>query len=202
MPDNKKTIARYKQILNKLKKLRSELDSDFDNLRKQNARDLQKCKKATDQKDLIATLATMAVSLGSLTMSAQKSTKVAGAELAKLNKDTLKSVAAGKADQFGQLIGSTVSDDVGTDGNLVLFAKATLKAWSDMNKPSFWAAAYTDIVDSKKFKWDPATWSNYAQKIQKESDARITSVQKQAQKNLDAKIKKYENLIKDLEKKK
>lgn len=200
MADNKKTIARYKQILKKLKKLRADLDGDFDKLRKQNERDLKKCKKATDQADLIATLATMAVSLGSLTKAAQKSTKVTGAELAKLNKDTLKGVAKGKADQFGQIIGGAVSDDVGSDGNLVLLAKATLKGWSDMNKPSFWAAAYSDIVDNKKFKWDPTSWSNYAKKIQKESDARITAVQKQAQKNLDAKIRKYEGLVKKLEK--
>ncbi|WP_171128463.1 MULTISPECIES: hypothetical protein [unclassified Ruegeria] len=199
MSDKKKTLTRYKQVLGKLKKLRAEMNSDFERLRKENARDLQKCKKATDQKDLIAMLATMAVGLSNLAVAAKKSTKVTGAELAKLNKETLKGFVGSKADQYAQLVGGAVSDDVKADGNLVLFAKATLKAWSDMNKPSFWAAAYVDIVENRKFKWDPVSWAAYAKKIQKESDSRITRIQLKTQKDLDSRIRKYEKLVKQLE---
>ncbi|MWD26055.1 hypothetical protein E0K89_000995 [Aquicoccus sp. SCR17] len=198
--DTKQIIARYKKILKELKTLRIQLDRDFDKLKKQTARDLAKCKHAQDKADLLGTLATMAGGLLNLAKATYKSTQVTGAELAKLNRKILVDVGKDKTNQTAQLLGDMVSDDVGSDGNAVLFAKATLKAWSDMNKLSFWGAAYSDMVESRKFKWDPVSWSKYSEKIRRDSDAKVDGIRKKMKSDLDARIRKYETLIASLEK--
>lgn len=186
-----KTLDAMLRTHAELKKLRREVEADFDRIARENRAAYTKAKKISDGTDLAADLIFLFKGLAGLTAKAYRSTKLSGEALVKLNNEVVKDLAKDKTQDIGKKFYDGQAKDRMDEGWL----KKMLTTWADLTRPSFWAAAWIDVVENRNFTFDPNKWDKYADRIYKDSQSRVDAIRKETLKRLDAKIKDYERLI-------
>ena len=95
--------------------------------------------------DAAATLAQMGVTLGKIGSLAQKSTKLSGEALKKVNEEAIKEAASLATDPIKDASIKAVSTLKDRAVATLAYAGMVAAAWDKMTSPSFWANAYVQI---------------------------------------------------------
>ena len=187
------TIDQVRMTLSKLRRARSDAEQLFDHIAAENDRAASKAKAVGRNVDTAAYLVTMFYSLGSLAADAHKGLKLTGEALERHNRAVLSGFAQGKSVHDGTLLANTLLSDVSA-GPLVL-GKAMLRAWNDIQSPSFWAGMYTDVVSNGGRSFDPVKWADYVEFGRRRANDTIGATKAQSLSDIDKKIRTYEAIV-------
>lgn len=188
------TVDQVALTLGKLRKARAEAVSLFDRIAAENDQAAARARRVSSNVDTAAFLAGMFASLGSLAVDAHKGLKLSGEALERHNKAVLSQVARDKSIRDGTLLANTLLDDV-SQGSALLFGKAMLKAWNDMQSPSFWAGMYTEVVSNGRRTWDPVRWASFVENGRQRASGNIAATRARTLANIDRKIRRYEAIL-------
>ena len=191
------TIDQVRLTLSKLRKARSEAEQLFDQIVAENDRAAGEAKRVGQNADTAAYLTNMFYSLGKLAASAHQGMKLAGDALDYHNRQVLSGFVKDKSVHDGTLVANTLLSDV-SQGPLVI-GKALLKAWNDIQSPSFWAGMYADLSTGGR-SFDPVKWADYVEHGRKRAKEEIEARKRQAISGIDKKIRTYEEIMWQMQK--
>lgn len=103
--------------------------------------------------DTAKTMIDIFSSLVGIVRQGQAAIKLSGEALEKANKELARSAIKDAYMPIVEATGKTIGNSANEkDGDVILFGKLLLKAWDDVNSPSYWASKYTgvDIEETNK----------------------------------------------------
>ena len=193
-----RTADDIRKTLKILRDARKESAELFNSIEKDIAKATKKIKSVNNAQDGAAMAVTLFRGLAKLIKNGYKASLVSGKELQKINnrvaKDVVKDVAKQRRDAALRIADSLGKDSKG-DSAIMLWTKKGVTFALECQSPSFWTAAYVDVVDNKNYNFEPKRWANLADITHKEQMKKVTEARNNALKNIDKKIKHYEFLL-------
>lgn len=188
----RKEIQRLQDIIGRLKRTKGDVDHLFKTLASEETKLAGDLKRKGEAIDTFASILNMLIGLGKMTQAGAKAMATSGDDLAKANKAFLVDFAKDRSllavDTAAKLADETIKEP---DSVALMVGKSLAKAWSDMWSPTFWAAGYLDIVEKRR--WDPTKWN--VDSMHQETQRKLQSAWREAHKQLDEKIRKYDQAI-------
>lgn len=173
---------------------KQKIEAEFEKLRKENDQAARKLKTFASRIDAVAAVATVLVSLGTMSAQAAKTMSLSGEALKKANKEFLeeflKSRAEGARDLALQVADAAIEEP---DSLALMLTKSVAVAFGSVTAPSFWAAGWEDI---KNGRWNPTGWTPEA--LRERTDKELLKHKMGALTNIDSMIAKYNQAVANL----
>ena len=196
--DKPRTADDIRKALKILRDARKNSDELFKSIEKDIAKATKKIKSVNNAQDGAAMAITLFRGLAKLIQNGYKASLSSGKELQKINNDVVEDVVKNMEKQRRDValkIANSLGKDSKGDSAIMLWTKKGVTFALECQSPSFWTAAYVDIVDNKNYNFEPKRWANLADITHKKQMKKVTEARKSALKNLDKKIKHYEFLL-------
>lgn len=178
--------------LQKLTVLRVDTESSFRRVEKELDSAFATLERTAKNADVAAEVLLLLNSLTSMCWKGYKSLQLGGEALEKANKELAKEALDLAYDKPKQLVLETYAGQLDkpqpvqlSESMLWVFSATVIKAWLDINSPSFWAQVISELQQGSS--WSTAV-TRKPEEIHKETRKRIQTTRDDALRNLDARI--------------